>query len=372
MDNDLPARPLQAASFALMVALTSCAAPQTSEPAITEATRARLAQALQASGDPVSAAALMQGEQPQKAPDFLLHVKALIAAGEVDEAMAAAKAAVAAHPDDPALALNVGRVAVVAGRLTEAGAFYLHALIKIPESVDAMNGQAIVMAQQGDLNAAAAVLRKALATHPKDITSSNNLALVMILRGEPDVAVSLLDDIDRSGGSPQIKATLAFARDRLGTKGDTHPAALAEPPLAVSIAPRSPVLMRETLPAASRPTVAVQPQPVAMVPPLANPDERRIVLRARAGSWMQVSDADGKVLVSREFKPGETWPVPARPGLVFATGNAGGTELVVDGVVAAPLGGQGMIRRDVRLDPDLIKDGKLPAQIRAARTVGAV
>ncbi len=372
MDKHLPARSLQAVSLALMVALTSCAAPQTSEPAITEVTRARLAQALQASGDPASAAALMQGEQPQKAPDSLLHVKALIAAGEVDQAMDAAKAAIAAHPDDPALALNVGRLAVMAGRLTEAGAFYLHALIKNPDSVDAMNGQAIVMAQQGDLNAAASVFRKALAKHPKDMTSSNNFALVMILRGEPDVAVSLLDDIDRSGGSPQIKATLAFARDRLGSKGDSHPAASAEPPLVVSTAPRSPVLMRETLSAVSRPTIAAEPQPDAIVPAVPNGDERRIVLRARAGSWMQVSDADGKVLVSREFKPGETWPVPARPGLLFATGNAGGTELLVDGVVAAPLGGQGMIRRDVRLDPDLIKDGKLPAQIRAAKPVGAV
>ena len=36
---------------------------------------------------------------------------------------------------------------------------------------------------------------------------------------------------------------------------------------------------------------------------------------------------------------GETWAVPARPNLLLTTGNAGGTELVVDGMAAPPLGG---------------------------------
>jgi hypothetical protein len=40
---------------------------------------------------------------------------------------------------------------------------------------------------------------------------------------------------------------------------------------------------------------------------------------------------------------------------------------VVDGVVAPSLGGPGVVKRDVPLIPDMIKDGKLPAQIRAAQ-----
>ena len=54
-----------------------------------------------------------------------------------------------------------------------------------------------------------------------------------------------------------------------------------------------------------------------------------------------------------------------RPDLLLTTGNAGGTELVVDGVAAPALGGSGAVRRDLPLDPDAIKDGKLPAQIQA-------
>ena len=46
---------------------------------------------------------------------------------------------------------------------------------------------------------------------------------------------------------------------------------------------------------------------------------------------------------------------------MLTTGNAGGTEFVVDGVAAAPLGENGAVRRDLPLDADMIKDGKLPA-----------
>jgi cytoskeleton protein RodZ len=53
------------------------------------------------------------------------------------------------------------------------------------------------------------------------------------------------------------------------------------------------------------------------------------------------------------------WEVPDRPNLLLTTGNAGGTDLVVDGVTAPALGGSGAVRRDLPLDPDLIRDGKL-------------
>jgi cytoskeleton protein RodZ len=58
--------------------------------------------------------------------------------------------------------------------------------------------------------------------------------------------------------------------------------------------------------------------------------------------------------------------VPAKPNLLLTTGNAGGTDLVVDGASSPSLGGNGVVRRDLPLDPDLIKDGKL-APAAAAR-----
>jgi cytoskeleton protein RodZ len=44
---------------------------------------------------------------------------------------------------------------------------------------------------------------------------------------------------------------------------------------------------------------------------------------------------------------------------MLTTGNAGGTEILVDGTTTAGLGGNGAVRRDLPLDPDQIKDGKL-------------
>jgi len=65
------------------------------------------------------------------------------------------------------------------------------------------------------------------------------------------------------------------------------------------------------------------------------------------------------VLLNRIMHAGETWPVPAQPNLLLTTGNAGGTELLVDGATTPSLGGSGAVRRDLPLDPDLIKAGKL-------------
>ena len=89
------------------------------------------------------------------------------------------------------------------------------------------------------------------------------------------------------------------------------------------------------------------------------PDTSRITLRATADTWLQVKDRSGTVLLNRVLKTGETWTVPPRNDLLLTTGNAGGTEILVDGAATAALGGSGAVRRDLTLDPDQIKDGKL-------------
>jgi cytoskeleton protein RodZ len=90
-------------------------------------------------------------------------------------------------------------------------------------------------------------------------------------------------------------------------------------------------------------------------------DAPRILLRANADSWLLVKDHGGVVLLNRVLKAGETWPVPARTDLLMTTGNAGGTDIVVDGAATPALGGNGAVRRDLPLDPDQIKDGRLAA-----------
>jgi cytoskeleton protein RodZ len=89
------------------------------------------------------------------------------------------------------------------------------------------------------------------------------------------------------------------------------------------------------------------------------PGKDRIVLKASADAWMQVKDHDGTILLNRILKAGETWPVPAQSGLVLTTGNAGGTDIVVDGTTIPSIGGPGVVRRDIPLDPDAINNGKI-------------
>jgi cytoskeleton protein RodZ len=103
---------------------------------------------------------------------------------------------------------------------------------------------------------------------------------------------------------------------------------------------------------------AVMPAPSAAS---GAPDQSRILVRATADAWVQVRDRTGAVLLSRTLHAGESWTVPSRTDLLLTTGNAGGTELVVDGAPSPTLGGSGTVRRDLPLDADVIRDGKLAA-----------
>lgn len=87
-----------------------------------------------------------------------------------------------------------------------------------------------------------------------------------------------------------------------------------------------------------------------------NPDAR-IVITAEEDAWIEVTDADGALLFSRVLRVGDTYRVPNRPGAVFVTGNAGGLAVHVDGEPAPPVGPSGVVRRNVRLDPEQLKAG---------------
>jgi cytoskeleton protein RodZ len=113
------------------------------------------------------------------------------------------------------------------------------------------------------------------------------------------------------------------------------------------------------VPAISPTQAAAAPVPATLTAPLA--DQTRIVLRASADAWVQVRDRSGTILLNRILHAGDAWEVPPKPNLLLTTGNAGGTDLMVDGSLTPSLGGNGAVRRDVPLDPDLLKDGKVAA-----------
>lgn len=87
-------------------------------------------------------------------------------------------------------------------------------------------------------------------------------------------------------------------------------------------------------------------------------EKSRILVRARKNSWIQVRDNNAnRLLMTRLLRAGDSYRVPDQEGLVLLTGNAGALEILVDGETVPDLGEAGKVRRNVTLDPDLLRLG---------------
>jgi len=86
--------------------------------------------------------------------------------------------------------------------------------------------------------------------------------------------------------------------------------------------------------------------------------EARVVIGARADSWVQVLDGNQNVLLTRMLRPGDRYLVPNRNDLVMLTGNAGGLIISVDGDPVPRIGSDGAILHNVRLDVELLRAGR--------------
>ena len=83
-----------------------------------------------------------------------------------------------------------------------------------------------------------------------------------------------------------------------------------------------------------------------------------IVLRAVQDTYIEVRSEDtGETVFAELLVAGNDYKVPERNDLVFDVGNAGGLEVVVDGEIAPPLGGRGIILRRVELKGDRLLRG---------------
>jgi len=142
------------------------------------------------------------------------------------------------------------------------------------------------------------------------------------------------------------------------------PPAPAEPPAATAAAPppaqtaaATPLVPATPAPAAAPPTTQSEaPAPAATAlaqPPRPSQAVRQVVLRATADSWVEVRRKDGRVLLRRIMKAGETWPVPAEPDLLLNSGNAGALVLEVNGEPIRLPGLKPGVVHDVPLDGDL-------------------
>ena len=137
-------------------------------------------------------------------------------------------------------------------------------------------------------------------------------------------------------------------------------AAPAAPPSSPIVA-APPASASQVSPAPATQTAAVAPA-AAAPPPAPNAtagaaQPARVSIRATADCWIQVRAADQSIVFSKVLKSGETYNVPAKPGLSLRTGNAGVLEIAVDGKTAPSIGGIGALRRDVSLDPSELAAG---------------
>lgn len=77
---------------------------------------------------------------------------------------------------------------------------------------------------------------------------------------------------------------------------------------------------------------------------------KKIVLKAREPSWVEIRDEKNRVFFMRILQREEEFIVPDKPGFVFSTGNAGGIDIFVGGRKLPSLGGRGDVRRGIQLD----------------------
>jgi cytoskeleton protein RodZ len=136
-----------------------------------------------------------------------------------------------------------------------------------------------------------------------------------------------------------ITATSLPPPVKLVVPGATTPDAAAPSPPA----PRSSSAHPPPAPASA----AVAPP----APPAVSAQPDNIVLIATARSWVEIRNVRGKILFSRVMEPGESWPLPDEPGLTLTTGNAGGTELIRNGVPGPPLGPPGSVVHSALITP---------------------
>ncbi len=71
--------------------------------------------------------------------------------------------------------------------------------------------------------------------------------------------------------------------------------------------------------------------------------ETEMVLKSTGNSWVEIEDLDGKSLITRLMRPGETYVIPKTKGLTLSTGNAGVLSLTFGKLHISTLGKVGEV-----------------------------
>jgi cytoskeleton protein RodZ len=134
-----------------------------------------------------------------------------------------------------------------------------------------------------------------------------------------------------------------------------------EPVQAAQEAEKKPVVVAEAPQEAEKTEEAAAPAETPKpetVEKVQEPGNSRVMVRAKTASWIQVrDDEENKMLLTRLLRPGDSYRVPDKKGLMLLTSNAGALEILVDGKAVPSIGDFGAVRRSVSLDPDKLLGG---------------
>ena len=86
-----------------------------------------------------------------------------------------------------------------------------------------------------------------------------------------------------------------------------------------------------------------------------------VIIRATASSWIEVTRADGEVLLTKLMRNGDQLVFSSDENLFLSTGNAGGLRLEMPNISAFNAGQTGEILRDLRLNRESIQNRQLLA-----------
>lgn len=187
---------------------------------------------------------------------------------------------------------------------------------------------------------AAALIADTPASGPAETTSP--VAIAGSAPTEPAPVAPPVAGVDATSVQPATPAATNPAATAAATVGTTVPVPLLATDPATSAA---------TVPPVGQTQLAAADAAIDANAADAAPPANRIMLRATKDSWVEIFDADKKVVLQRILRAGETYAVPDQPGLVMNTGNAGGLVIELDGREQPSLGSIGVVKRDIRLEP---------------------
>lgn len=105
-------------------------------------------------------------------------------------------------------------------------------------------------------------------------------------------------------------------------------------------------------PLPEQPIAEVLNAPTNSPKPVLPPSHETVILKVSEQAWIEVRDKEGNIIVSRLFKPAESYEFKEPENLLLKTGNAKGTKLVYGNKTLSFETNSGAVKSNIPLDPE--------------------